>query len=168
MTGRMGRTAACATLLLAAACGEGAEGTREVEPGVKPDVKPNVERGVVLRDGWARAADSGATGGAYLVLENRDTAAVTVRSVATAAAEAAEAHETMVHDGVAHMMPHASLTIAPGATLTMAPGGMHLMLQRLRRPLATGDTVALVLVLGRGADTTRAESLAVRVPVRGP
>jgi copper(I)-binding protein len=123
-------------------------------------------RGLLLRDGWARAADSGATGGAYLVLENRDTTPVSITGVSTAAADAAELHETMVHDGVAHMMPHADLAIAPGATLAMAPGGMHLMLVGMRRAVAEGDTVAVVLQFTRGAGA--ADSLPVRLPVRAP
>jgi hypothetical protein len=120
----------------------------------------------VLRDGWARATDSGATGGAYLVLENRDTTPVSLTGVATAVAEAAELHETMVHDGVAHMMPHTAVAIAPGATLAMAPGGMHLMLVGMRRAVAEGDTVEVVLRFTRGAGA--ADSLPVRLPVRAP
>jgi copper(I)-binding protein len=123
-------------------------------------------RGLLLRDGWARAADSGTTGGAYLVLENRDTTSVSITGVSTAAADAAELHETMVHDGVAHMMPHADLAIAAGATLTMAPGGMHLMLVGMRHAVVEGDTVAVVLRLTRGAGA--ADSLPVRLPVRAP
>ena len=122
--------------------------------------------GLVLQDGWTRAADAGATGGAYLVLENRDTAAVSLTSVSTAVAEAAELHETMVHDGVAHMMPHTAVAIAPGATLAMAPGGMHLMLVGMRRAVAEGDTVEVVLRFTRGAGA--ADSLPVRLPVRAP
>ena len=141
------------TVLVAAACGGNAPADRPA-------------RGLVLRDGWARATDSGATGGAYLVLENRDTTPVSITGVSTAAADAAELHETMVHDGVAHMMPHADVTIAPGATLAMAPGGMHLMLVGMRRAVAEGDTVAVVLQFTRGAGD--ADSLPVRLPVRAP
>jgi hypothetical protein len=140
-------------VLLATACAGDATGGAPV-------------RGLVLRDGWARATDSGATGGAYLVLENRDTTAVSVTGVSTAVAEAAELHETMVHDGVAHMMPHTAVAIAPGATLAMAPGGMHLMLVGMRRAVAEGDTVDVVLRFTRGAGA--ADSLPVRLPVRAP
>jgi copper(I)-binding protein len=140
-------------VLLATACAGDATGGAPV-------------RGLVLRDGWARATDSGATGGAYLVLENRDTTPVSITGVSTAAAEAAELHETMVHDGVAHMMPHTAVAIAPGATLAMAPGGMHLMLVGMRRAVAAGDTVDVVLRFTQGAGA--ADSLPVRLPVRAP
>lgn len=142
-----------AAALVAAGCGDDAPADRPAQ-------------GLVLRDGWARATDSGATGGAYLVLENRDTTAVSVTGVSTAVAKAAELHETMVHDGVAHMMPHTAVAIAPGATLAMAPGGMHLMLVGMRRAVAEGDTVDVVLRLTRGAGA--ADSLPVRLPVRAP
>jgi len=156
------RVALAAALLgSAAACARGADAAPDAPAHASGATGP-----LRLRDGWARAADSGATGGAYLVLENRDTAAVTLTGVTTAAAAAAEVHETMVHDGVAHMMPHAAVAIAPGATLTMAPGGMHLMLVGMRRAVTAGDTVAVVLRLVRGAGTP--DSLAVRLPVRAP
>jgi hypothetical protein len=58
------------------------------------------------------------------------------------------------------------VTIAPGATLAMAPGGMHLMLVGMRRAVAEGDTVDVVLRFTRGAGA--ADSLPVRLPVRAP
>ena len=48
----------------------------------------------------------------------------------------------------------------------MAPGGMHLMLVGMRRAVAEGDTVAVVLQFTRGAGA--ADSLPVRLPVRAP
>ncbi|MBU6366432.1 MAG: copper chaperone PCu(A)C [Gemmatimonadetes bacterium] len=152
---------ALATALLGTACARGGDSASDAAADSSGATGP-----LRVRDGWARAADSGATGGAYLVLENRDSVAVSLAGVTTDAATAAEVHETMVHDGVAHMMPQDTVAIAPGATLTMAPGGLHLMLVGMRRAVAGGDTVDVVLRLVRGAGAP--DSLPVRLPVRAP
>ena len=159
---RTGARAAAPRLLVLLAALAGACGDRAPETAVAQH-QP--------RDGWARAADSGATGGGYLAVVNRDTVPVTLQHLATADAEAAGLHETMVHDGVAHMRPQAAMTLAPGDSLVMAPGGLHLMLVGVRRTLAAGDTVRLVLQVTRPAGTdgvVRPDSLVALLPVRAP
>jgi copper(I)-binding protein len=120
------------------------------------------ERGLVLRDAWARFADSGATSGAYLTLVNRDTAATTLVGVSSPWARAAEIHETMQHGDMAHMQARPAIDIATGDSLVMAPGGVHVMLIDLQRAIAIGDTVPVTLRFGTG------DSLTMRVPVRTP
>lgn len=122
---------------------------------------PPVPR-VEVRHGWARIADSGATSGAYMEIDNNDTVSVTLVGLTTPDAGAAEVHETMQHDGMAHMTPRAELPIAAGEVLTLAPGGLHVMLVELRRALTVGDSVRLTL---RFSDST---SVSVRVPVKTP
>ena len=122
---------------------------------------PPVERFVVSRS-WARIADSGATGGAYLDSVNHDTVPRSLVGITTDAALAAEVHETMTHEGMTHMTPRTDLPIAAGTTRTMQPGGVHVMLVDLRRALAVGDSVRLRL---RFSDSTE---VAAMVPVRAP
>ena len=122
---------------------------------------PPVER-LVVRSSWARIADSGATSGAYLEIVNNDTVPRSLVGVFTDAAAAAEVHETMQHQGMAHMMPRTELPIAAGAVLTMQPGGLHVMLVDMRRALAVGDSVRVRL---RFSDST---DVPVTVPVKTP
>ncbi|WP_396202173.1 copper chaperone PCu(A)C [Gemmatimonas sp.] len=122
---------------------------------------PPIER-IAVRSGWARIADSGATSGAYLEIANNDTVAITLVGVTTDDAGAAEVHETMQHDGMAHMMPRTEVGIPAGDVVTMAPGGVHVMLINLRRALVIGDSVRLRL---RFSDST---SVNVTAPVRTP
>ncbi len=122
---------------------------------------PPIER-IAVRSGWARIADSGATSGAYMEIANNDTVAITLVGITTNDAGAAEVHETMQHDGMAHMMPRADVGIPAGDVLTMAPGGVHVMLVNVRRTLAIGDSVRLRL---RFSDST---TVAVTAPVRTP
>jgi periplasmic copper chaperone A len=130
----------------------GACTTRSVPP------VPRVE----VRHSWARIADSGATSGAYMEIDNNDTVPITLVGVGTSDAKAAEVHETMQHDGMAHMMPRTELLIPAGDIVKMAPGGLHVMLIDLRRALAVGDSVRLSL---RFSDST---SVAVTIPVKTP
>ncbi len=118
--------------------------------------------GRLVSAAWARPADSGATSGAYLTIVNADSAATELVAVTSTAAAAAEVHESMQHDGMAHMMARAAVPIAPRDSLVMQPGGVHVMLLQLTRPLAVGDTVPLTLRFATG------DSLVVRVPVRAP
>jgi copper(I)-binding protein len=55
------------------------------------------------------------------------------------------------------MRAHEPLRIGAGETVRFTPGGLHIMLHRLKRPLAPGDEVPLVLLLeGGGSLTVRA------------
>jgi copper(I)-binding protein len=122
---------------------------------------PPIER-IAVRSGWARIADSGATSGAYLEIVNNDTMAITLVGVTTGDAGAAEVHETMQHDGMAHMTPRTELRIPAGDVVKMAPGGLHVMLINLGRALVIGDSVRLRL---RFSDST---TVAATVPVHTP
>ena len=119
-------------------------------------------RGRAVTAAWARAADSGATGGAYLTIVNHDSVTVDLVGVATALAASAEVHESMQHDGMSHMMPRASVAIGARDSLVMAPGGLHVMLNQLTRTLTAGDSVPLTVRFSNG------DSVLVRVPVRAP
>lgn len=122
---------------------------------------PPIDR-IAVRSGWARIADSGATSGAYLELTNNDTVPITLVGITTNDAGAAEVHETMQRDGMAHMMPRTALRIPAGGVLAMAPGGLHVMLTDVRHTLVIGDSVRLRL---RFNDR---RSVSVTAPVRTP
>ena len=117
---------------------------------------------LVVRDAWVRAADSGATGGAYLTLANADTTTLTIVSMSTPVAASTELHETMQMSGMVHLMARPDFVLKRDSVLTMAPGGLHLMLTGLNRALHAGDTVSLTLTLADG------RSVPVAIPVRAP
>ena len=122
---------------------------------------PPVPR-VEIQHSWARIADSGATSGAYMEIVNNDTVPITLVGVTTTDAGAAEVHETMQQDGMAHMMPRTELRIPAGDVVKMVPGGLHVMLIDLRRTLSVGDSVRLRLQF---SDST---SVAATAPVKTP
>lgn len=105
---------------------------------------------VIVDDAWARAADSGSTGVVYLTLHNIDSVAVSIASLTTPVAVAAELHETMQHDGMVSMTERPSINIASDSTLHMAPGGLHIMLIELKQTLRAHDSVHMSIELGDG------------------
>lgn len=119
-------------------------------------------RGPSVTAAWARPADSGATGGAYLTIVNADSVAVELVGESSPVANSVEVHESMQHDGMSHMMPRASVPIGARDSVVMAPGGLHVMLNQLMRPLVAGDSVPLTLRFSNG------DAVQVRVPVRAP
>ena len=102
------------------------------------------------QDAWVRATPGVDVAAAYLTLHNGGTQPVVVSGVSSPAAGAAMIHETTLVNGQATMRAHEPLRIAPGETVRFAPGGLHIMLM-LKRPLAPGDEVPLVLQLEGGA-----------------
>jgi periplasmic copper chaperone A len=111
------------------------------------------------QDAWIRATPGVDVAAAYLTLHNAGTQPVVVSAVRSVDAAAAMIHQTTIANGQSTMRPH-ELRLAPGETVRLAPGGVHIMLQGLKRPLAAGDEVPLVLLLQDGA------SLAVMARVR--
>ncbi len=113
-------------------------------------------------DAWARPADSGSTGGAYVTLTNTDSVDVSIGALFTAVAPLAQLHETVSRDGMAHMIARPNLQIRRDSTLSMVPGGLHIMLLDLTRALRSGDTVPLTFTLTDG------RTVPVSAPVRAP
>jgi copper(I)-binding protein len=106
------------------------------------------------QDAWVRATPGVEVAAAYLTLHNGGTQPVVVNGVTSPAAGAAMIHESSLLNGQSTMRAHEPLRIGAGETVRFAPGGLHIMLHRLKRPLAPGDEVPLVLLLEGGASLT--------------
>ncbi len=102
------------------------------------------------QEAWIRATPGVDVAAAYMTLHNSGTQPLVVSGVRSAAAAAAMIHESTIVNGQSTMRPHEPLRIGAGATVRFAPGGLHIMLQGLKRPLAAGDEVPLLLLLQGG------------------
>ena len=109
---------------------------------------------LTVQDAWVRAAPGVDVAAAYLTLHNGGTQPVVVSGVSSPAAGAAMIHETTLVNGRSTMRAHEPLRIAAGETVRFAPEGLHIMLHELKRPLAAGDEVPLVLLLEGGGSLT--------------
>ena len=80
---------------------------------------------------------------AYFSLHNATPAAMTLRRVSSPDFASVEMHTTYFDNGVAHMQPLESLTIAELSQVEFSPGGHHLMLMQPVDDIEPGDEVTL-------------------------
>ena len=118
---------------------------------------------LVITQAWARATPGGAkTGGGFLTIENKGSAADRLVAVSGDFAGKIEVHEMAVKDGVMTMrLLENGLTIEPGKTVKLAPGGYHLMMLDLKAPLKQGDKLPVTLQF------EKAGTVAITLDVRG-
>lgn len=90
-----------------------------------------------------------ATMAVYATIANTGAAPDTLVSVTAMHAGSATLHSTMDHGGTQMMMPADAVAIAPNSFVQLAPGRTHVMLERLTRRFAPGDTVPLTFVFRR-------------------
>ena len=96
-----------------------------------------------------------APGVGYMVLDNRGPADDRLVSAASPVAQTVTMHRTEVRDGIARMLPQeAGIAIPAHGSVSLEPGGYHLMLGRLKAPLALGQTVPLTLTFERAGAVT--------------
>jgi protein SCO1/2 len=99
---------------------------------------------------WARPAHAGGTSGAYLTIVNAGAQADALVGAQSPLAESAEVHETRMAGAVMQMQPVVRVEVSAGGQLELKPGGYHIMLMGLKRALAVGDRVPIILQFERG------------------
>jgi copper(I)-binding protein len=105
---------------------------------------------LVVQNAWVRNAPGADVAAVYLTLRNVSAKPVVLIGVQSPVASHAMLHETKVEGGQSRMRAHDQLVIAPGQTVRFEPGGLHVMLHGLTQPVATGQSVPLVLLLAGG------------------
>lgn len=102
--------------------------------------------GLKIEHPWSRATAPGVSVGVgYLALVNEGAKADVLIGASSPLAAQVEIHVTRVEGGMMRMRRVERVSLPPGATVRFAPGGTHLMLTGLKRPLAVGETVPLLL-----------------------
>jgi len=103
---------------------------------------------LVISAPWSRATPAGSEVGAgYLVITNNGTGAERLVSFTTELSGQPEVHEMSNEGGVMKMRPLTKgLVIPAGGTVKLEPGGYHLMLLKLKKPLAAGQRYKATLV----------------------
>lgn len=124
--------------------------------------RPDPEE-VVITDAWARATAPGQpVAAAYANL--KAGAKLELVGIETPAAGRGEIHEMSMEGGVMRMRALPKLALPKGKLVKLAPGGIHIMLFRLVKPLAAGESVPMTFVFQRaGGQQTRQT---VDVPVK--
>jgi copper(I)-binding protein len=117
--------------------------------------------GIVIEDGYARAAGANArTGAAFMAITN--TTGTDDRLIAARGdiAERLEMHTHEMTDGVARMRQvEGGIPIPAGETVLLERGGLHLMFLGLTGEMAEGSAVDIVLVFQSAGE------IPVKIPV---
>ncbi len=101
---------------------------------------------IVVEKAWARATPKMAvTGGAYVTVTNRGPGEDRLLNVTSPVAEKIQFHAMAIDNGVAKMAQLSAVDLPPGVSVALKPGGIHMMLLRLKRPLAEGESIPLAL-----------------------
>lgn len=93
---------------------------------------------------WARTTPPGVDRTAlYATIENRGDREDRLVGVSSPDAGRAELHEVVQREGMMVMQPVAGgLLIPAGSKVMLKPGSYHVMVMKLRRPIAEGDRIA--------------------------
>jgi hypothetical protein len=120
---------------------------------------------VTISNAWARTTNPGQeVGAAYMTLKS-DSAARLIK-VESQVAGTVEIHEMSMNNGVMKMRMMETLDLPAGKSVELAPGGFHLMLFDLKKPLAPGDQVDMLLTLKD--KTGKVFKQKIRLPVKEP
>lgn len=138
-------TTIAVALLAAAAIGLTGCGEDEQEPAEA--------RSVAISDAWARVTPPEAKNSAvYLTIESEDGDALTGASVPADVAGMAQIHETTGHGDMKSMSEVQRIEIPAGEPVKLGPGGYHVMLMKLAKPIAEGDSVPVTLTFEQAGE----------------
>ncbi len=109
---------------------------------------------LTFSDPWLRAVPPvSPTMAGYVTLENTGDKAVVITGASTMIAGHAMLHAMETGDDGTRKMAHLHhLSIPAGGSVELAPGGKHLMLMKLKRVPAAGETVNICFHLASGGD----------------
>lgn len=152
---RRGRSAAVlVTALLLTGCGVDGDSTVPLtDPATTTEA--SVDAGIVLVDGWAKAADE--TGpdsmtGVFGTLHNTTEEPVRLTGGSASVARTVELHKTVMVGGALVMREaQGGFVIEPGQSLVLEPGGNHIMLMGLSAAVEAGTDVDITLIADDGA-----------------
>ncbi|HUL69040.1 MAG TPA: copper chaperone PCu(A)C [Gemmatimonadales bacterium] len=109
-----------------------------------------------IRDAYALAPITVASGAAYLRIFNHGSSPDTLVEISSSIAGSAMVHGSMTGAGMSAMQ----LSIAPGQTVVLEPGGRHLMLMDLTRLPRAGEVLPITLRFAQ------AGTVELQLPVR--
>lgn len=94
------------------------------------------------------------TGAVFFRLRNTGSSEEVLTGVITEAAERAELHESVNDNGIMRMRALRSVSVPAGGIVEFEPGGKHVMLSKLKSPLAAGQSFKMTLTFKSAAPQT--------------
>ena len=109
-----------------------------------------------VTDAWVRATVPGQpVSGAYLRIQSDADARLV--GVSSLAVPRVEIHEMKMDGDVMRMRELKAIDLPKGKTVSLEPGGYHLMLMKLKKPIAAGDIIPFTLVVESGGKRQKIE-----------
>jgi len=106
---------------------------------------------VSVENAWVRMPPPGTdVAAAYFTVRNSGHTSAALVDVSSPVASETMLHETRIVGGESRMRMLERLIIPAGGAVTLTPGAIHVMLAGLRKPLAVGQQVPLVLRFANG------------------
>ena len=103
-----------------------------------------IAREVTVTDAWVRTTVPGATvSAAYMHIKSKS--ALKLVSATSPVAGMAEIHRMSMKDGVMSMAEVPAVDIPANQLVDLKPGGLHIMLMKLKQPIAAGAEVPITL-----------------------
>jgi copper(I)-binding protein len=117
---------------------------------------------ITVENPYARATPAGAqTGAVYMTIDNKASAPDRLTGAGSDVAAQVQVHEMSMDNGVMKMRELADGLATPaGGSVTLKPGSYHIMLIRLNKPLAVGESFPLTLKF------EKAGNISITVPVK--
>ena len=110
---------------------------------------PSWAANISVTDAWARATMPGQpVSGAYLRIQSDADARLI--GVSSSVVPRVEMHEMKMDGDVMRMRELKAINLPKGKTVSLEPGGFHLMLMKLKKPIAAGDIIPFTLVVESG------------------
>jgi copper(I)-binding protein len=107
---------------------------------------------IQIVDPWAREVPPGLTTSAgFLGMKNTGSTEHKLVAAESGNTGMVELHTHINDNGVMRMRPVENIPVAAGATTTLQPGGYHLMLMMLKKPLKSGEKMAITLEFEDGS-----------------
>lgn len=105
---------------------------------------------LTIKDGWAKAADTGMSA-AFGMLTNPTDASIQVVGASSPYAKAVQLHEVVMKDGSMVMQQKAGgFTVPAKGMLELKPGGNHLMFMGITKPITPGMMIPIKLITSDG------------------
>lgn len=114
----------------------------------RPQKVPKIfkSNSIEISSAWARPAEEGRNSAAYMQIYNGTDQPDTLIAVESEIAGKAEVHETYEEEGMMGMRPAGVLAIKSDSVFNLQPGGIHIMLMKLNKSIAEGDSILLKLL----------------------
>ena len=99
---------------------------------------------ITTQDAWTRASNT-KTSASYMKIQNHNNKDIIFVSATSEAAAIVELHKTVTENNISQMVPINKLLIPAGGEVLLQPKGLHIMLMGLKKRLAAGDVVPIIL-----------------------